>query len=521
MKKILMKNKTIILFGFGVLVLSLFLRLFNLTYLPVFADEAIYIRWAQIMKVESTLRFLPLSDGKQPLFMWSVIPFLKFLKDPLIAGRLVSVLTGMGTLVGVFFLSSQLFKSKKVSLISSFIYAISPFSVFFDRIGLVDSMLSMFGVWTLYFGILAAQTMKLDFAMITGFFLGGALLTKSPALFFSILLPSTRILAKRGKQIKNKIRRVIKLILLLIPTYLIGYGMLNILRLGPNFHMLSARNLDYVFPISHIWTNPKDPFIFHIDRALEWFWQMGPSVLVIFFALSLIVGIKKKSKEIVLLAIWTLVPVLAQSMYAKVFTTRYVLFSLPTFIILSSYVFKEKFKGKWKILEKGLWLGLVIFAVHAIYLNYLNLNRIEDSPLPSTIRSGYLEEWTSGEGIKEISQYLRGEYGREPDKKIVVGTEGYFGTLPDGLQMYLNDMENITVIGIGLGIKDLPNELKESRDFGNKTYLVVNKSRLVGDPDLMGLELIAEYPKPERKEKDTRQYVQKGPQEVLFLFEVK
>ena len=56
-------------------------RLYQLTLLPVFADEAIYIRWAQVMKAESTLRFLPLSDGKQPLFMWSVIPFFKLFSD--------------------------------------------------------------------------------------------------------------------------------------------------------------------------------------------------------------------------------------------------------------------------------------------------------------------------------------------------------------------------------------------------------------------------------------------------------
>jgi len=39
------------------------LRLPNLTLQPIFADEAIYIRWAQVMRAESTLRFLPLSDG--------------------------------------------------------------------------------------------------------------------------------------------------------------------------------------------------------------------------------------------------------------------------------------------------------------------------------------------------------------------------------------------------------------------------------------------------------------------------
>ncbi len=73
-----MKEWKLILLGLVALT-AFFARLYNLTILPVFVDEAIYIRWSQVMKAESTLRFLPLSDGKQPLFMWVVIPFLKIL----------------------------------------------------------------------------------------------------------------------------------------------------------------------------------------------------------------------------------------------------------------------------------------------------------------------------------------------------------------------------------------------------------------------------------------------------------
>ncbi len=504
--------------GLGIMLLGFFLRVVLLDSLPVFADEAIYIRWAQVMKSESTLRFLPMSDGKQPLFMWSVIPFLKFIVNPLIAGRMVSVLTGMGTLVGIFLVTLRLFKNKKTALVASLMYAISPFSVFFDRIGLVDSMLSMFGVWTMYFGILTSQTLRLDFAMITGFFLGGALLTKSPAMFFSLLLPTTWILVKWPKKRSEKSVKLIKLIFIFIPTYLIGYGMFNILRLGPNFHMLNARNLDYVFPISHLWENPMDPFLPHIDRALEWFWQLGPSVLIVFFVTSLVIGLKNKSKEILVLFAWLMFPILVQSMYAKVFTTRYVFFTLPAGIILSSYIF-GKVKGKSS--KKVLKVVLGVFVFHALWINYLMIRSTEKAPLPSIMRSGYLEEWTSGTGIKESADYIRGEYEKEPDKKIVVGTEGYFGTLPDGLQMYLNDLPEITVIGVGLGLNFLPSQLVESRDFGNKTYLVVNKSRILATPESMELKLVGEYKKAERSEKNTRTYIQKGPQEVLYLFEVK
>jgi predicted membrane-bound mannosyltransferase len=129
-KKTIKNWKSVIFFSPIIITIAIFIRTYNLTSIPVFADEAIYIRWAQVMQAEPTLRFLPLSDGKQPLFMWTVIPFLKLFTDPLVAGRMVSVATGIGSLVGIFILSYVLFKNKTVSLAASLIYAISPFTVF-------------------------------------------------------------------------------------------------------------------------------------------------------------------------------------------------------------------------------------------------------------------------------------------------------------------------------------------------------------------------------------------------------
>ena len=97
---------TIILVGFA-------LRIINLTTLPVFGDEAIYIRWSQIMGAEPGLRFVPLSDGKQPLFMWVLMFLVRRFSDPLLISRTTSVLYGLTTLLGVFVISVLLFKSKK------------------------------------------------------------------------------------------------------------------------------------------------------------------------------------------------------------------------------------------------------------------------------------------------------------------------------------------------------------------------------------------------------------------------
>jgi 4-amino-4-deoxy-L-arabinose transferase-like glycosyltransferase len=510
MKKFLGQWKWVILGGFGILLFSLLIRLYHLTLIPVFADEAIYIRWAQVMGAEPTLRFLPLSDGKQPLFMWILMFYVRRLSDPLFAGRILSVVSGLGTTIGIFAVSYVLFKNKLVSLISSLIWAVSPFSFFFDRMALVDSMLAAISVWTMFFAVLTAKTRRLDMAMITGFFLGFGLLTKSPAIFIVILIPTSWIFVKTRKDI-------FKLIPLLLITYLIGYGMYNILRLGPNFHLISSRNADYVLPISHLWTNFRDPFVFHIQEVFkDWFIKMGTWPVLILGVLGLVASFKKYWKEKLFLLCWFLFPLLVQSEYARVFTVRYILYFLPPFFIIAATALLNKVK--W--LRVSGWVFFALFIILSIRFDYLILTNPSLANLPNSERSGYLEEWTAGDGIKDVSEYVRNEYIKEPDKKIVVGTEGFFGTLPDGLQMYLNDLPAITVIGTGLDFTEVPKSLMESKKFGNKTYLVVNKSRFFGNPDKLGLQLVAAYPKALRINKESREFKLKGPQEVLYLYEV-
>ena len=500
MKKFFQDNLYYVLGGIVVLILFS-LRFVNLTILPVFADEAIYIRWAQIMKAEETLRFLPLSDGKQPLFMWLVIPFLKFISDPLMAGRLVSVFSGFGTLIGISFLSYLLFKSKKVSLIGALIYSLSPFAFFFDRLSMVDSLLTMFGIWTFIFSYLLITKSRLDFALLSGFALGGAWLTKSPALFFALMLPTLLIFSDRKKYLIS--------IFYLLITILIGYGFYNILRLGPNYSMIAARTLDYIWPINHILTSPFDPLKPWLLQSWQWLVMMGPLPIIVLWLTGYMVNIKKYWKELFILTIWFLGPIFVESEFAKVLTARYIFLTIPFLIIIASSAFLEERKNWMKFLS----LVLIFFVAQSLIFDYHLLVNSEKANLPRSERSGYLEEWTAGQGIRESAEYLKLQITNlKSNEHIVVGTEGYFGTLPDGLQAYLNKEKQITIIGVGLNFTDLPKSLIESRDFGNKTYLLINNDRFKGDPKRENLKLIAEYPKAIKPD---------GTHQSLLFYELK
>jgi 4-amino-4-deoxy-L-arabinose transferase-like glycosyltransferase len=495
----------IFLYPVLIVVFAALLRLIKLGHFPVFADEAIYVRWAQIMRAEETLRFLPLSDGKQPLFMWLAIPFLKLISDPLYAGRMVSVLAGAGTVIGVYLISKKLFASEKAALLTALLAAVSPFLVFFDRLALVDSLLSFFAVWIFYFSVLNAEKLRLDLAMILGFLLGGAFLTKSPALFFALFLPLSILLVKLPKG--NRLKIISKFILLTIVSLAIGYGFKNILRLGPNFSMLAARNLDYVYPYSHILNSPFSPLIPYLKDTFNYFWLLGPAALFGLFFVGLILTLPQKPKGLLYLLAWIVFPLIAITEYGKVFTARYILFIVPFVLIIAGTAFLPV----KDLIKKAVMVLLLLFLVQSGNFVYLLLSDFEKTSLPRSERSGYLEEWTAGYGIREVADFLKTEQKDNPNEKIVVGTEGYFGTLPDGLQIFLNDTPQITVIGIGLGIDRLPKQLIESTNNGNKTYLVINNSRLQANPDNIGLTLVAGYPKAVNPD---------GDRETLLLFEV-
>ena len=507
MKKLFGQWKKTILIGAVIFIVAFALRLYNLTIIPIFGDEAIYIRWSQVMRADSSLRFLPLSDGKQPLFMWSVIPLLKVFSDPLFAGRAVSVVSGVLTFLGVFVLTYILFRSKKASLIAAGIYALSPFSVFFDRLALADSMLTTFGVWTLVFAVLTVRTMRLDFAMLAGFALGGALLTKSPSIFFAILLPTAWILSEFPKTMSSLLRHMAKLVILTLVTLLIGYAMYNILRLGTNFHMIDIRNQDYVYGLRHLLEAPLNPFVSHIKQIFAYFLILGPYSLIALFALGVYSGFKKNLRATLILLLWALVPIAAAAEYSKTMTARYVYSSLPFLVAISS----ASFVGAKNNLKNIAYVVLIFFLLHSFVFDFKLLKDPSSAPLPRSERSGYLEEWTSGTGISEVSKFLRQEYLANPSQKIVVGTEGYFGTLPDGLQVYLNDLPEIIVIGAGQPIWNPPRSLIESKMAGNKTYLVVNSTRYFGNPEKEGLILVAVYPKAVKPD---------GGRETLLFFEL-
>ncbi len=483
-----------------VLLLAAALRFWNLNSLPIFADESIYVRWSQVMRAESSLRFLPLSDGKQPFYMWSMMPLLKLFTDPLLAGRTLSALAGLGTIAGTALAAWLVFKNHRAVFLASAISATLPFLVFFDRMALVDSLLTMFFIWTFNFAWVSITYSRLDMAMLAGFSAGFAWLTKSPAIFALLLLPTLLLLSNRKK--------IIKSCGLILVTFIIAFSMYQILRLGPEFQMIALRNKDYVFPLWEVlFRHPLDPLKPHLIDVFNFYLYLLTPIGLLLAIWGVFAGQLSHWRTRVILVLWALAPVFAQAAIAKAFTARYILFSVPFVILLIVHALEHIGQRTQKHFLSLAAAGLLIIS--SLILDVLFLTRPQSAPMHHNERSGYLEEWTAGYGLKEVSQYLRQAAQSGP---VLVGSEGFFGTPFNALQLYLNDVPNVRVIGVGVWIDSVHEKLQNSL-VDNQVFLVVNSTRFHADPDKLqpGLKLIASYPKAIHLD---------GSQEYLLFFQV-
>lgn len=458
------------------------IHLINLTRLPVFADEAIYIRWGQLVGREPLkYLFFPLYDGKTPLFIW-ILGFLSKLNfDPLWLGRIVSVTASLITGVVVAKLA-QLISTKKSTYNQAFlIWTVLPFSFIYTRLALIDMLLTLWLSLSIYyyFRVLLQSSPTKWRLFLPGLFWGLALITKTSALYFLPVYGVIYVLAIIQKRVTFSVREFC----LGIVGFTLGSGLLLVMALSPLFPFLFQRSADFTFSAQEITSNLPHIVFTNMRRMGKWLLiYCSP---LIFMSLTLLRSKKFGAHWLLIgLVVW-LLPFLITG---KVLSSRYILPSLIFIVPLMAAAFHA--------LPARLRIGAAtLFISYCLYWNYFLLFNPNAAPFPIEDRVQFLTDWSSGHGIKESADYLL-EIAKT--QRVLVATEGFFGTLPDGLMIYLDgkpELDNMRIEGVGLPIFGVPKLLKETTGFDRK-FVVVNEHRFVGNPLPPGLVLIQKYARP-------------------------
>lgn len=475
-----------IFIGLSILGVYFFTRLYNLMALPIFTDEAIYTRWAQIAKYDASWRFISLTDGKQPSFIWLSMLLIPFVPDPLMAGRLVSVFSGFAALGGLFFLGWIVFRDRQVGIISALLYVLFPFGLVYDRMALYDSLLAALAVWALLFQIILARTRRLDVSLLLGMILGAGLLTKSSAEFFLFLLPVS-LLFFNFKQ-KEKLKSFGLWLGLALLAVVLAQGYESVLRLSPLRHTIEEKNTVFIYSFSEWWQYPFRFFRGNLAGLWDWFQTYVKFPFILLISASLVLKGRSFLKEKLVLLAWFISPLIALAFFGKVLYPRFILFmTLPLLVLAaySLYLLLKRVGRTW--LKKGL---VFAFILPWFWADYHILTDFARAPIPRADLEQYINSWPAGGGIKEMALFLRQESAKRP---VFVATEGTFGSLPTyGVEIYLSDLKTLEATSFWPVPKEVPKEWRDKAQT-QSVYLVFNQTQ--EPPQGWPLELVAKYQK--------------------------
>jgi 4-amino-4-deoxy-L-arabinose transferase-like glycosyltransferase len=522
-----MWTKKDVLIMFSLLLAFLVTRITNLTKLLIFTDEAIYIHWAHLAWKDAAWRFVSLTDGRQPLQTWATIPLLKLFSDPLFAGRMFGVMSGLFAVIGIFILLYYLF-GKKYAFIGTFIYIINPYYLFYERMALADAAVNGFFIWTLLCSMLLIKNRRLDLAIAFGFIAGFGTLSKSTMrIFFIFPLFAPLLFYFREK---NYVKKCINYYFLFAITACIAFAIYNIQRLSPYMHFIEQKNLAFTKSFSDFIKNPFDPLIHNLRtipyysfsesafllpvlglaglfvmlvRDQETAITVRGRVTVFFKKLLKVIGIVSDQCSIngfnpMMLALYLyialLIPFFAVATFGNVVFPRYLIFLTVPLFIGFIYLLKET---QSKVL-------IILYILSVFYFNYCIIFTPQNIPFPPIDRGQYLEGNSVGYGMSNIRDFIVEK--AKSGQNVYIFTEGTFGLLPYAFDIYTNYKGLLVHYEPRWPMKDEDITYALNLTQSNQVYLVFSERETF--PSTWPLRLIQRFPRP-------------GDNKVVYLFGLK
>lgn len=375
------------------------IHLTNLTLLPPYNDESIYLDWAWSYTHMPGHLYDSLLDAKQPLMLWLFGSFENFFTDPLFAGRLVAVLFGAFSLIGIYTVAKNLF-NKKIAIVAVVLYSIVPIFVFYNRQALMEAAIVCIGIWGFHAlrNVIHKPTNKNG--VVLGIILGIGFFIKSSTLLYiasSILIISFYIFKKRKTEI-------IKPFLF----SLLSFFCVNILLfINPTFWDTFSTNSRYSFTLAELFAFPLNEWVSHLLGFFEiGFFFVTP--LVFLFGLTGIILMRKdKIKDHQIFYVYFILALLLEIFLGRYQNQRYLSPFLPFLLIPASYVFSNLWKGnliKKSVVTLSFLLPLASSILLVVTPDYyiMQLSKISKYSNVEHVRGQM-----SGYGIKEVMEYIK------------------------------------------------------------------------------------------------------------------
>lgn len=463
--------------------LFLIYNLIFLSRLPIFNDESIYIHWGQMIITSPYRWWFPLRiDGKQPLYpilLGVATTFSPF--KTLFSARLVSLFFGLLTFWSTVKIFQLLYPKKRKEPLY-FLLITSCYLLFFNRLALMEAAIT--GLWYLAFYIFLLLIKKPSWkkSSFLGLILGLGWWIKSsmnlifPLLFFTFLLTYWHLIKSNRAKVN------------LWPFFSSGLVFLILISplfYSPHFNQISFQEKKWILSLQEVLNFPFPLWLNNLYKGFVWLIAYLTPLPFLLFMGYLLQNLKKPSKNFYLVLGWIFIPFFLQALIARRYTSRYLVNIVPAILIFSSLAWQE-IKNSYlkKILILTILIPSLIFIASPItFFNLLPSLR----PLKAD-QNQYINNWSSGYGIKETIEFLKKEALFSP---LLIFVRHDYGNPEDALFALLNKEKNIKVVYINYQPLD---QVKKLEKAGIKIYFISRGKQYSGLEKY--LKEIIRFPKP-------------------------
>ncbi|MGP0565940.1 MULTISPECIES: ArnT family glycosyltransferase [unclassified Nitrospina] len=443
-------------------------RLYSLLGLPMVFDEAIYLRWADIIRNDPASLFVSAVDGKPPFFFWLNAITLGWFDDLLVSSRMISVVAGGLAVAGLWRIGALLF-SRHTAGLAAFIYLSLPLVLTHDRLGLTDALLATFVIWTVYAGLRLARddrpSWRWTFAL--GMFAGLGFLTKTPLLMFLALPVMAVFLFNHPRNLELWIR-------LSVSGVVFGLLALPFLLHEPDYLFSNASKvLHHKVPLletlAAVLTFDHPRLLPHLRELFEVGLLYITVPVMILAVMGTGVSLRTQPRTAAFLLLWLFLPTAVFLILAEVAYPRYFLVGVPPLAILTAeglrclmrYV-HETLKPRSPLVAGTAAIALgVACLIPAWKWNIHYLTEPETAAWTELDHWQYVRYPQGPYAVTDAVHFLKNESRNGP---IAVFTTFKLGIPSDALYMYLKDQPGIDLYEAWRPVS-FPHSLKSAREF--------------------------------------------------------
>ena len=364
---------------------------------PYFFDEGTYGDFTYRGSVSLHDIWYSMTIGREPLQIWFGILWVKLGFSPLMSMRIVALISGLLTLPVLFLLGRRL-ADEWVGLVAAGLYAVLPFFVVHNGIGIMESLVVLIVSSALLLQIEFARRPRLPLAAALGVVVAAGILTKENTKPALALIPLSLLCFDwdpHGR--RERLVRWLQGVGIVAVMAVLADRLLTLSPYYENFQRLRDSLFYTTRKPADVIADPFASWGTAIDAYAPAFLEYVTVSMLVAFAVGVGIALRRRPRLTLLLLAWIGVPLVISLSFTTLPYPRHVMYLLPPALPLMAYALVEGVRWVSARLPRRAAVavcvvaGLLVFA-QALRLDARVLAHPDTGPYPGLDQEQYVEQ---------------------------------------------------------------------------------------------------------------------------------